>query len=66
MAELLIAEKLEKLDTELHMILTELKSEEPPEKISLDELRQLFKTHAKRNLDTTRLIRKMRDREYSL
>lgn len=67
MAESLIMEKLEKVDAELHTILTELKSKEAKEsKVSLEELRRLMKSHVKEDIDTTKLIREMREKEYDV
>ena len=64
MEEELIAKKLENVDRELHAIMNELKPKES--KISLEELRELFSKHAKSDIDPTKLIRQMRDKEYDL
>ena len=64
MEETNIAKKLEQVDRELHSIIGELKTNKS--KMTLKELRQLMKSHVKGDIDTTKLIREMRGKEYNL
>ena len=64
MAESLVVKKLENIDRELHSIMAELKNENP--KMTLKELQQLMKSSVKHDVDTTKLIRKMREKKYDL
>ena len=64
MAESLVVKKLENIDRELHSIMAELKNEKP--KMTLKELQQIMKSSVKRDVDTTKLIRKMREKKYDL
>ena len=57
-------ERLMNVDRELHSIMAELNTEKP--KMSLREIQQLMKSSVKRDIDTTKLIRKMRDKKYDL
>lgn len=78
MEETNIMRKLERVDSELHSIINELKGgkekpkivikESKPEKpaMSLEELREAFGKSVKSDIDPTKLIRKMRDRKYDL
>lgn len=64
MEEALIIEKLRNVDKELHSIMDELKPKKS--KMSLAEIRELLSSHVKLDIDPTKLIRQMRDREYDL
>ncbi len=64
MEKSLIMERLMNVDRELHSIMAELNTEKP--KMSLREIQQLMKSSVKRDIDTTKLIRKMRDKKYDL
>lgn len=77
MEEKNIMKKLERVDSELHSIISELKGKEKPKMtlkesrpekptMSLEELRETFGKSVKSDIDPTKLIRKMRDREYDL
>ena len=61
-----IMKKLENVDRELHSIMSDLRTGREKPKMALKELQQLMKSHVKRDVDTTRLIRKMRDKKYDL
>ena len=65
MAESLVVKKLENIDRELHSIMDELKTGKKPA-MTLKELQQLMKSSVKRDVDTTKLIRKMREKKYDL
>jgi len=64
MEESLIMEKLKGVDRELHSVMDEL--EPKKSSLSLKELRELFSKEVKLDIDPTKLIRQMRDREYDL
>ena len=64
MEEALIMERLKTVDKELHSIMDELETKKP--ELSLEELRERFSKDVKFDMDPTKLIRQMRDREYDL
>ena len=64
MEESIFIKRLENVDKELHSIMTELKNERP--RMTLKELRRIMKSSVKYDIDTTKLIRKMRDKKYDL
>jgi len=64
MNELVIRKRLEKVDKELHSLIEELNPKR--QRMSLEELRELFKYDLVSDEDPTELIRKMRDRRYSV
>jgi len=69
MEEALIIERLKDVDKELHSIMDELepkKSKPKKSELSLEELRELVSKDVKLDIDPTKLIRQMRDREYDL
>ena len=78
MEEKNIMRKLERVDSELHSIMNELKTGKEKPKIvvrksktekpamSLEELRDAFGKSVKSDMDPTKLIRKMRDRKYDI
>lgn len=59
-----IMKKLERVDSEVHSIMNELRGSKP--KMTLKELRRLMKSKVKEDIDTTKVIREMRDKEYDL
>lgn len=64
MDESLIARRLINLDTELHSIIEELTIKLHRKPLSLSELNKLMEKDRISDIDSTRLIREMRDREY--
>lgn len=66
MAESLVVKKLENIDRELHSIMEGLKTGKEKPSMTLKELQQLMKSSIKYDLDTTKLIRKMREKKYDL
>lgn len=64
MEDVLILKRLENVDRELHSLIDELKTKES--KKSLTEIRELLSSHVKLDIDPTKLIREMRDKEYGL
>ena len=66
MAESLVMKKLENIDRELHSVIEELKPSKEKPAMTLKELQQLMKLSIKRDVDTTKLIRKMREKKYDL
>ena len=66
MAESLVVKKLENIDRELHSLIDELKMKEPKKSMSLAELNKLMEKDRVLDVDTTKLIREMRDKEYNL
>jgi hypothetical protein len=64
MNELVIRKRLEKVDKELHSLIEELNPKR--QRMSLEELRELFNCDHVSDEDPTELIRKMRDRRYSV
>ena len=66
MAESLVMKKLENIDRELHSVIEELKPSKEKPAMTLKELQQLMKSSVKRDVDTTKLIRKMREKKYDL
>ena len=61
----LIAERLRNVDKELHSIMDELEVKEHKKALSLSELNELMERDRISDLDSTKLIRGMRDREYA-
>ena len=59
-----ILERLENVDTELHLIIEELKPRRS--EMSLEDIRELLSSNLKSDIDPTRLIRQMREKEYEL
>ena len=67
MEQSLLTKRLEKVDKELHLIIAELKNNKSIKKlISLEELNKLMEKERVLDIDTTKLIREMRDKEYNL
>ena len=66
MEKLIITKKLERFDRELHLLIDELKTENPKKSMSLAELNKLMEKDRILDVDTTKLIREMRDKEYNL
>ena len=67
MEQSLLTKRLEKVDKELHLIIAELKNNKSIKKlISLEELNKLMEKERVLDIDTTKLIREMRDKEYDL
>lgn len=66
MEESIIMKKLENVDKELHSIMAELKTGKEKPKMTLKELQHLMKSSVKHDVDTTKLIRKMREKKYDL
>lgn len=66
MEEISILQKLKNVDRELHLLIDELRSKEGEEEEvpTLDELNKLMQEARISDEDSTKLIRKMRDREY--
>ncbi|MEK6888438.1 MAG: hypothetical protein AABX14_05840 [Candidatus Aenigmatarchaeota archaeon] len=58
-----IMKKLETIDRELHLIISELKSEKP-KSMKLSELNKLMEKDRILDIDSTKLIREMREKEY--
>lgn len=61
----LIAKKLKNVDRELHSIMEELEVKKHKKSLSLSELNKLMEKDRISDLDSTKLIREMRDKEYS-
>ncbi len=59
-----VVERLEKVDRELHLILGRLKESPQKRVLTLSQLNRLMEKEASAGVDTTKLIREMRDREY--
>lgn len=57
--------KLEKVDRELRSILTELKMEKP-KSMTVSELNKLMEKDRILDIDSTKLIREMREKKYGL
>ena len=66
MAESLVVKKLENIDRELHSLIGELKTKEPKKSMSLAELNKLMEKDRVLDVDTTKLVMEMRDKEYNL
>ena len=67
MEQSLLTKRLEKVDKELHLIIAELKNNNSVKKpMSLEELNKLMEKERILDIDTTKLIREMRDKEYNL
>lgn len=66
MEKSLIMKKLENVDKELHSIMDELIVKKPGKVPSLSELNKLMEKDRISDIDTTKLIRGMRDKEYDL
>jgi len=64
MEETLIVKRLMNVDKELHSLIDELRSKKH-KKLSLDELNKLMEKDRISDEDSTKLIRKMRDRSAS-
>ncbi len=64
MEETLLVKRLMNVDRELHSLIFELKSKKH-KKLSLSELNKLMKKDRILDIDSTKLIREMRDREYN-
>ena len=62
MDESVIMKKLERVDEELHDLMSELKK--PRKAIPLSALNKLMEKDRVSDADSTRLIREMRDKEY--
>lgn len=56
-------EKLKNVDKELHLIMEELEPKKHRKVLSLSELTKLMEKARISDVDSTKLIRKMRDRE---
>jgi len=63
--EPLIVERLMNLDMELHSIINELKVKKH-KKLSLSELNRIMEKDRTSDVDSTKLVREMRDKEYGL
>ncbi len=57
-------ERLEKMDAELHSILSKLKEKPKERTMTLSELNKFMEKDVLADIDTTKLIREMRDKEY--
>ena len=67
MEQSLLTKRLEKVDKELHLIIAELKNDKSIKKpMSLDDLNKLMEKEMVLDIDTTKLIREMRDKENDL
>lgn len=66
MEEELIVKRLKNVDRELHLVMDELERKEPKKAMSLSELNELMEKERLLDVDTTKLIRKMREKEYGL
>jgi hypothetical protein len=66
MEESLIMKKLENVDRELHSLMDNLKTSREKPAMTLKELQRLMKSSVKCDVDTTKLIRKMREKKYDL
>ena len=66
MEESLIVERLKNVDKELHSIMEELEVKKHKKSLSLSELNRLMEKDRVLDVDSTKLIREMRDREYNL
>ena len=64
MKDALIIEKLRNVDRELHSIMEELKPKKHRKALPLSELTKLMGEARISDEDSTKLIRKMRDRKY--
>lgn len=65
MEKTLFMKKLEKVDRELRSILTELKMEKP-KSMTVSELNKLMEKDRILDIDSTKLIREMREKKYGL
>ena len=65
MKDTLIIEKLRNVDRELHSIMEELEPKKHRKALPLSELTKLMEESRISDEDSTEMIRKMRDREYS-
>lgn len=61
----LLAERLMNIDIELHSIINELKVKKH-KKLSLSELNKIMEEDRILDVDSTKLVREMRDKEYKL
>lgn len=59
-----ILERLENVDTELHLIIEQLTPRRS--EMSLEDIRELLSSNVKSDIDPTILIRQMREKEYGL
>ena len=66
MEEALIVKRLKNVDKELHLIMEELMVKGHKKSLSLLELNKLMEKDRILNVDSTKLIREMRDKEYDL
>ncbi len=66
MQSVLILERLVNVDRELHLIIDELRTKEHKKSLSLSELNKLMEKEVILDVDPTKLIREMRDKEYDL
>ena len=66
MEESFIIKRLAKVDKELHSIMEELEVKKHKKSLSLSELNRLMEKDRVLDVDSTKLIREMRDREYNL
>ena len=64
MEESTIVKRLMNVDTELHSLIDELRLKKH-KKLSLSELNKLMEKDRISDIDSTKLIREMRDREYN-
>lgn len=60
-----IVERLRNVDRELHLIMEELEVKENKKTLSLSELNEIMERDRILDIDSTELIRGMRDREYA-
>ena len=65
MEEALIVKKLRSVDKEIHSIMEELGVKKHAKSLSLSELNKLMEKDRILDVDSTELIREMREREYS-
>ena len=61
-----IVKRLRRVDNELHSIMEELETKKQRRMLSLSELTESMRKARISDVDSTKLIRQMRDREYDL